>query len=78
MTTTEKRSPGDDECLGHPEGWQGGELAFCCAPTRPGRRFCARCQREREAYLTQRIEDLRGQLQFEIHNLRVLVEEGRS
>ncbi len=63
-------------CLGRPEGFEGGELRFCEAPTKSGRRFCDRCQAIREASLRQRVTGLLAQYKRETAELQELIREG--
>lgn len=63
-------------CLGEPEDYQGGDLRFCDAPTKPGRRFCDRCQVIRESTLRSRVLRLLSQYQHETRELQELIREG--
>lgn len=70
-------SPTANQCLGAPEGWTGGELEFCEAPTKPGRRFCDRCQPLREALYLQRVRNLEADLENAQEDLYSLLDEGQ-
>lgn len=72
------RIPQDNECLGYPEGFTGGDIEWCCAPTKPGRRFCDRCHRARELSLLRRIEQLQAQVENERTLLQQLMAEKQS